>query len=104
MRAVRFLLLLLVGLAVGYVSCFIFDLSHVDAQGVGIFGTSATGTRINCSQITSPVQGQTFYFDQKTNTLQMYNGTAFAPVTATGFGTNLSPIGAAQLNTVNYLF
>jgi hypothetical protein len=85
LRAVRVLLLIVLGLIVGYVACFLFDLTRADAQGVGVFGTSATGTRTNCTQITSPVAGQTWCFDQSTSTLQAWTGTVWTPITiATG--------------------
>jgi hypothetical protein len=76
-KATRVLLLIILGLVVGYVACFLFDLTRADAQGVGFFGTAATGTRTNCSQITNPVVGQTVCFEQSANKWKVWNGTTW---------------------------
>src|SRR5439155_11684682 len=58
---------------------------YVWAQGVGIFSRSL------CTSLTSPVAGQTFCFEQSTNTLKFYTGAATAPwvnVSATQVGVN----------------
>src|SRR5438132_902762 len=58
---------------------------YVWAQGVGIF------SRNLCTSLTSPVAGQTFCFEQSTNTLKFYTGAATAPwvnVSATQVGVN----------------
>src|SRR6266581_1696539 len=103
MRPVRLLLLLIAGLAVGYVSCFIFDLSHVDAQGVGLFTTSATGTRTNCAQLTGSVTGQTWCFEGSSNQVKVWNGTTFATVSLNN-QVPLSFLIGSQVNTINDYF
>src|SRR5437660_2042653 len=59
--------------------------TYVWAQGVGIFSRSL------CTSLTSPVAGQTFCFEQSTNTLKFYTGAATAPwvnITATESSVN----------------
>jgi hypothetical protein len=107
-RTTRLLLVLIAGIILGFLACFgvwlVGPPIPADAQGVGVFGTAATGTRTNCAQITSPVQGQTFCFNQSTNELMVYNGAFFAPVTASAAVANISLVGAGQANLVNYLY
>lgn len=74
MRPVRTTLLVLAGYCLGAVVCLYVPMPRVDAQGVGFFGTSTSGTRTNCTAITSPVIGQTVCLDQAANVWKYYTG------------------------------
>src|SRR5437899_5759912 len=52
------------------------------AQGVGIL------SRTLCTAITAPVAGQTFCFEQSTNTLKFWTGAQWVQATATQSGVN----------------
>lgn len=58
-------------LAAGACSALVLAAALVYAQGVGIFSRSV------CTQITSPVVGQTFCFDQTANVLKVWNGSVW---------------------------
>lgn len=53
-----------------------------EAQGVGIF------ERANCSQLTLPVTGATYCFEQQTNVLKVWNGATWTQANATQTGVN----------------
>jgi hypothetical protein len=76
------LLILILGIVVGFAAaaflCFLGPTIPADAQGVGFFGTAATGTRTSCSQITNPVQGQTVCFEQSENLWKRWTGLQWA--------------------------
>src|SRR5262245_19068956 len=76
------LLILVAGIVVGFIAaayiCFLAPPIPADAQGVGFFGTAATGTRTSCSAITNPVAGQTVCFEQSENLWKRWTGVQWA--------------------------
>jgi hypothetical protein len=102
-KTTRLLLLLLAGLILGFLICFFVPMPYVDAQGVGIFTTAATGTRTNCSQLTSPITGQTWCLDGASQQIMVWNGTAYSTVTLGNTQPFVYTIGA-QTNMINDYF
>lgn len=58
------------------------EIREAEAQGVGIL------SRATCTSINVPVQGQTFCFEQSTNSLKFWTGAAWVQATATQSGVN----------------
>ena len=103
-RAVRLLLVLTIGIVVGFVAAFALWLTvgpiPADAADVGLFTTSSTGSRTNCEAITGPISGQTWCFEQATGQMRVYFNGAWATVSLN----NQAPISytiGGQSNRVN---
>lgn len=81
---VRLLMCVVIGVVLGFLAaafiCFFVEPFPADAQGVGIFTTTATGSRTNCASITDPVAYQTWCFDQN-GALQAYMLDGWATIT-----------------------
>lgn len=92
-REPRFLLVLIAGIILGFCAAFFIWLTvgpiPADAADVGLFTTSASGTRVNCTDISSPVAYQTWCFDQG-GAIQAYTLTGWATIT-TGNATASTP-------------
>jgi hypothetical protein len=106
-RSTRLLLVLTLGIVLGFVAGFVLWLTvspiPADAQGVGFFGTSATGSRTNCDAITSPVSGQTWCTEAATGQIRVYFNGSWATVSVN----NQQPIAytiGGQANRVNDYF
>lgn len=106
---VRLLMCVVIGVVLGFLAaafiCFFVEPFPADAQGVGIFTTTATGSRTSCSQLTDPVTGQTICFDITQGAWTYWNGASFtqAPgqINIVGGGPHLIGWGDATVTLAN---